>query len=377
MNLRRLRTLLVREMRATLRDPFTVACLVAVPIAALFAFGFVLATDVQGLTIGVHDASQSPASRRLLADLTATGAFVPRTYETTRALEDALVNGGIGVGIVVPPDFERGSAAAGARPAPEVQVLYDGAEAVLAGNSEAFLTALVRSSGATLARRPVGPAGARGATPGIAVVDRALFNPTLSGKPFMVSGTFGFVLSFLTVLITAVTIVNERLAGTFEQLQLTPATTLEILLGKLLPLGGVFAFDVVLMVLGAGFFLGVWPAGSAVLFVAISSAYVLTSLALGLLISATSATAMEAVQKTVLLSIPLVQLSGFSFPIASMPTPVQWLAEILPATHYIRVSRAIYVRGEGLVDLLPELGLLFVFGGLLVWAALRSLERRA
>jgi ABC-2 type transport system permease protein len=208
-------------------------------------------------------------------------------------------------------------------------------------------------------------------------VTRALFNPRLAGTPFMVAGTFGFVLSFLTVLITAVSIVNERLGGTFEQLQLTPATNFEILLGKLLPLGAVFALDVVIMLLAAGLVMGVWPAGSVLLFVGISSFYVLTSLALGLILSATSATAAEAVQKTVLTSIPLVQLSGFAFPIRNMPQPVQWLAEIFPATHYIRVSRAIYLRGEGFVELLPEIGALFLFGGLLVAIALRSLGKRA
>ena len=378
MSLRRLWTLIVREVRATLRDPFTMACLIAVPLAALLAFGFVLATDVKGLALGVYDGSQSPASRRLLSDLTATGAFVPKDYASRSALEAALVSGEIGVAMVLPPDLDR---SAGGRPGqarPEVQVLYDGAEAVLAGNSEAYLTALVTSAGGRLSTRPMGSAGSvpRPAAPGIAVVTHALYNAKLEGTPFMVAGTFGFVLSFLTVLITAVTIVNERLMGTFDQLQLTPATTLEILLGKLLPLGAVFAFDVVLMVLAGGFLLGVWPAGSVLLFIAISSAYVMTSLAMGLLLSATSATAMEAVQKTVLLSIPLVQLSGFSFPVRSMPMPIRWLAELLPATHYIRVSRAIYVRGEGFVALLPELGILFLLGGLLVLGALRSLERR-
>jgi len=209
------------------------------------------------------------------------------------------------------------------------------------------------------------------------VVRRAVFNPKLDGKPFMVAGTFGFVLSFLTTLITAVSIVNEKLQGTFEQLQVTPATSLEIFLGKVLPLGGVFALDVVLMVLAAGLLMGVWPNGSAVFFVGVSSFYVLTSLALGLIISATSSTAAEAVQKTVLTSIPLVQLSGFAFPIRNMPLPVQWFAELFPATHYIRVSRAIYLRGAGPFDLLPELALLLVFGALLVAFALRSIEVRS
>jgi ABC-2 type transport system permease protein len=209
------------------------------------------------------------------------------------------------------------------------------------------------------------------------VVSRALFNPTFDGRPFMVAGVFGFVLSFLTTLITAVAVVNERLGGTFDQLQLTPATNVEILLGKLLPMGGMFALDVVLMMLVAGFVLGVWPQGNAIFFVAVSSFYVLTSLAMGLYFSATSATAAEAVQKTVLASIPLVQISGFVFPPRSFPMPVQWVAELLPATHYIRVSRAIYLRGAGPLELLPELAMLLVLGALLVAVALRSLARRA
>jgi len=159
--------------------------------------------------------------------------------------------------------------------------------------------------------------------------------------------------------------------------KLTPASTLEILLGKLLPLGAVFAFDVVLMLLAAGFLMGVWPRGSALLFIAISSFYVLFSLALGLIFSATSATAAEAVQKTVLASIPTIQLSGFAFPIRSTPLPIQWFAELIPATHYIRVSRAIYLRGAGLTELLPEIAFLLVFGAILLALALRTLERRA
>ena len=379
MSWRRLRTLIVREVRATLRDPFTLTILIAVPLAALLAFSFVISTEVENLPLGVHDADASPASRRLVADLEASRSFVPRPYVTRASLEAALIGGEVGVGVVIPPDFERQlqEVPHGGR-RPEVQVLYDGAEAVLAGNSEAFLTALVTASGASISSRGLGAAlQVSGASARVRVVTRALFNPRLSGTPFMVAGTFGFVLSFLTVLITAVSIVNERLGGTFEQLQLTPATNLEILLGKLLPLGAVFALDVVIMLLAAGLVLGVWPAGSVLLFVGVSSFYVLTSLALGLILSATSATAAEAVQKTVLTSIPLVQLSGFAFPIRNMPRPVQWLAEIFPATHYIRVSRAIYLRGEGFFELLPELGALFLFGGLLVAIALRSLGKRA
>jgi ABC-2 type transport system permease protein len=121
----------------------------------------------------------------------------------------------------------------------------------------------------------------------------------------------------------------------------------------------------------------VWPQGSALLFIAISAFYVVFSLSLGLIFSATSATAAEAVQKTVLSSIPTIQLSGFAFPIRSMPRPLQWVTELIPATHYIRVSRAIYLRGAGVAELLPELAILVLFGAVLLTIALRTLERRA
>lgn len=382
---RRLRTLLVREARATLRDPFTMSALVAVPLAALVIFGFVLSTEVKGLRLGVHDASHSHVSRRFVSDLAANGTFVIQPYGSRAALDDALVAGAVSAGLVIPPDFARGIEAEAAAAPAELAVIYDGGETILAGNAEGFLRALVMETAMRAAARErdsqTAARRARFEAPppsrGVDLRARALFNPELDGVRFMVAGTFGFVLSFLTTLITAVSIVNERLMGTFEQLQVTPATSFEILLGKILPLGAVFTMDVMLMMLAGGFLLGVWPAGNAAFFVAVSSFYVLTSLAIGLVISATSATAAEAVQKSVMLSIPLVQLSGFAFPLRNMPTPVQWLAEVFPATHYIRISHAIYLRGEGPATLLPELGLLLVFGSALVLFAVRSMERRA
>jgi ABC-type multidrug transport system permease subunit len=383
MNRRRLWTLVRREVQATFRDPFTVTILVSVPIAALLLFGFILATDVKHLSLGLYDGARSASSRRLVADLAANGTFDITAYESPDAIGDALGSGAISVGVVIPADFDDDTRRSrpGAEP-PRVHVLYDGGEAALAGNAEAFANSLLQASAPTIGDQSRDPSrsvvpGAERAAGGIGVVSRAVFNPGLEGTPFMVAGTFGFVLSFLTTLITAVSIVNEKLAGTFEQLQVTPATSIEILLGKLLPLGAVFAFDVVLMVMIAGLVLHVWPEGSALLFVGVSAYYVLISLSLGLIFSATSATAAEAVQKTVLFSVPLVQLSGFLFPVRNMPTAVQWLSNVLPATHYIRISRAIYLRAEGPGSMLPDLLFLLVCGVGLIYYARRVIEARA
>lgn len=369
MSWRRLRTLLVREVRATLRDPFTVTILVAVPLVTLLLFSTIITTKVQGLALVVHDASGSAASRRLVAELGAQGTFDVRRAATREEVETAVRTGRASVAVVVPPDFDRRlAAAARGGPPAQVEAVYDGAESVLAGNVEGYLHAILADLASELGDAPAG---------GVAVATRALFNPTLDGTIFMVAGTYGFVLSFLTVLITAVSVVTERLTGTFDQLQVTPATSSEILLGKLLPLGAVFAFDVVLMALVAGVGFDVWPRGSLAFFLAVSVFYVLVSLAIGLVISATSSTASEAVQRSVLFSIPLIQLSGFAFPIRNMPVALQWVTEVFPATHYIRLTRAIYMRAAGPGVVWDDLLFILVSGVALFALAVRTLGARA
>jgi len=368
---------MLREVRATLRDPFTMFVMISVPLGSLLAFGFIVSTEVHGIQLGVFDGASSALSRRLVAELTANDTFDAVVFHSREEVDAAMIGGHIGAAVLIPADFERArlrSSSGGGEPA-EIQVYYDGAEPVLAGNAEASLRGIVLSALAETA--PGAASGAVVRSRGIDAVVRPVFNPTLDGRPYMVAGTFGFVLTFLTTLITAVSIVNERLTGTYEQLQLTPATPLEILLGKMVPLGAVFSFDLVLMMLVAGVFLGTWPEGSALLFWLVASFYVATSLALGLIFSATSATAAEAVQKTVLSSIPLIQLSGFIYPVRSMPEPIGWLAQLIPATHFIEVSRAIYLRGEGVLELWPELAIIGTMGAGLMFMALRTLESRS
>ena len=147
MSWRRLRTLIVREVRATLRDRFTLITLVAVPIIALLAFGFVLSTEVKHLRLGIVDGSASAASRRLVSELAASGTFDPIPFTSREAVERALVGGEISAALVIPPDLERGLAdrTQGGEVA-AVQVIYDGGETVLAGNADAFLRSLLGAS---------------------------------------------------------------------------------------------------------------------------------------------------------------------------------------------------------------------------------------
>ena len=207
---------------------------------------------------------------------------------------------------------------------------------------------------------------------------RALFNPTLDGTPFMVAGTYGFVLTFLTTLITAVSVVNERLAGTFDQLQVTPATSAEIVLGKILPLGAVFAGDVVLMLLVAGLVLGVWPLGNPIFFVLATVSYVLVSLVDGLDPLRDLGDGRGGRPEDGPLQHPAdlprrLHLPGPQhadrLPLASR--------RCCPATHYIRMRAPSICAARDRSQLLPELALLALFGAVLLLIAFRTVESRA
>ena len=227
MSLRRLRTLVRREVRATLRDPFTLGVLIAVPLRRAARLRLRPLDRGRG-----HDARRArreplgrepPAGRGARGQRARSGRGATRRARRSSA---ALVAGEISAALVIPPDFERDlrrARAGGARP--RCSVLYDGAEAVLAGNAEAFLAGHRRRHGRAArgerrrrARAPRRPA------PASTVVTRALFNPGSTARRSWWPAPSASCCSFLTTLITAVSIVNERLAGTFDQLQLTPAT---------------------------------------------------------------------------------------------------------------------------------------------------------
>ena len=239
-------------------------------------------------------------------------------------------------------------------------MLYDGAETVLAGNAEAFLGGLVAATARASWSRDVrrGDAAGRHPRPASGWCRRRSSTRALDGRPFMVAGTFGFVLS-LPHGADHRRLDRERAVS--GHLRPAPAHAGDArsrsCSASCCRWARVFAIDVVLMMLVAGFVLGVWPQGSALFFVLV--VVVLRAAcrsSLGLIFSATSATPAEAVQKTVLVEHSAGAALGLRVPDPrTCRRPIQWVAELFPATHYIRVSRAIYLRGAGPLELWPEL----------------------
>ena len=257
-------------------------------------------------------------------------------------------------------------------------LLLDASDTTLATSTEGFLTAIVRtfythtrldehhSLIETSAPRRSGV---------VTPVRRVLFNPTLSGTAYTLPGLLGMICLFLTVFITAIALVRERETGTLEQLLVTPVTSTEVVLGKILPFG-IVAMGAVIFCIGAGWLLfDLVPVGSTLLLLAVTPIFLLIGLAQGLVISSLARSSVDAVERSVLTMVPQMMLSDFLFR-QLLSQPFRTIGEIFPLTHYLRVTRGIYLKGQGFAELLAGNCGPFFFLALFVTLASRAIKKQ-
>jgi len=366
MNWRRLWAIVVKEMRQMRRDRITLAMIIGIPVMQLVLFGYAINLNLRGLSAAVADQAGTAGSRALVMDMLATGVIEPvAAAHTPQELMELLRRGEISVGVVVPPDFERRRL--DGREA--VQVLVDGSDTVVQG------------AALQLAQMPVdaSTAGMRtGANPTsvnpISVV--SFYNPERRSAVNIVPGLIGVILTMTMVLFTGVAIVRERERGNMELLLATPLSRSELMIGKVLPYA-VIGLVQTTVVLALGMWLFQVPVRGSVLDVYLASVLlILANLTLGLLISTKAQSQFQAMQMTFFVFLPSILLSGFMFPFAGMPTVVQWLAEVLPLTHFLRLIRGVMLRGAGLPELWPDVLALVVFTTVMMAAAILRFRKR-
>ena len=367
MKLGRLLAVMVKELRQLRRDRITLAMIVGIPVMQLVLFGYAINLNLRGLSAGVADMANTAGSRALVMDMVATGVIQPTlAANTPQQLMDALRRGEISVGVVVPPDFERRRI--GGREA--VQVLVDGSDTVVQGAAVQLAQMPLDNS-----RALANATGARETTPQQIVVV-SFYNPERRSAVNIVPGLIGVILTMTMVLFTGVSIVRERERGNMELLIATPITSSELMIGKVLPYVVIGLVQTTLVLL-----LGLWlfqvPVRGSVLDVYFASMLlIVANLALGLMISTLAKSQFQAMQMTFFAFLPSMLLSGFMFPFAGMPQPIQWFAEVLPLTHFLRLIRGIMLRGAGIVELWREVAALVVFTAVMMTAAILRFRKR-
>ena len=361
---RRVRSIAVKEVRHILRDPFTLAMALALPLMIVAFFGYVMDMDPREIRIMVSDRDNTRASRELAEVFSASGFF--RVFQAPAGLPLARILDGekAKAVLVIEKGFGRKVAlGSGAR----VQVLLDGADNSNAGVIMGYLAGVERLAGARLAG--LAP------EPPIRLETRFLYNPELNSRWFIVPGLFAFVIAILAVLLTALTVAREWETGSMELLLSTPVRPAEIVIGKLAPYFVLVSGAILLVYLMARLVLGVPFRGSHPLFLISCLLFLLPCLAQGLLISVAVRQQALAIQIGLVSSmLPAMVLSGFIFPIESMPAFFRYVTVILPPRWFVGVSRGIFLKNAGLIELALPLGVLSLLGLVLVGASIRRFK---
>ncbi len=341
--------ILRKEVIQLRRDRLTFGMILGIPALQLTLFGYAIDQDVRHIKAAVVDVSGSAIGRAIVAD--AESAQVVEIIEhvgSVAELEERLRTGKVSIGIVIPVDVER-RLADPTRAA--VQLLVDG--------SDPTILATARS----LARMPVivRPALGGNRAPPADIEVRAYYNPENRSEVFIVPGLLGVILTMTMVLFTSVAIVRERERGNFEFLITTPVRVAEILVGKIIPYVVIGYIQVSIILLLGRLLFRVPLRGSLGDLLIAAGLFIVATLTLGLLISTVAQSQFQAMQLTFFVFLPSILLSGFMFPFDGMPQAAQWIAELLPLTHFNRISRGIVLRGASLYELRAHLRPLLVF----------------
>lgn len=357
MKARQIFAVMVKELRQMARDRMTVAMMLGIPTLQLLLFGYAINLDVRNLPAAVADMADSGGSRALVQDLFATGVIQPVAgARTPQELQTLLRSGKIKIGIVIPPDYERRR--------------IDGREAmqVIVDGSDTSVQATARQ----LAQMPL---DGRSAPQGqISVLP--LYNPERRSAVNVVPGLIGVILTMTLVMFTAMAIVRERERGNLELLITTPVSSGELMIGKVLPYIGVGLVQTTVVLL-----LGVWlfkvPINGSLWGVyGAAMLLIVANLTLGLLVSTAAQTQFQAMQMAFFLFLPSILLSGFMFPFDGMPKAAQWIAEVLPLTHFVRLIRGVILRGANLLELWPDVLALLAFTVVVMSLAILRFRKR-
>jgi ABC-2 type transport system permease protein len=358
--------LALKELRQIRRDRRLTISLIVPPTLQVLLFGFALDSDVRNLQLGIVDESRTPESRELIAALTQNRTFqLAGSYATPTMLGEQLGAGRLDIGVVVPYDYAR--LRTRGRPAP-VQVLLNAANANTAQIAQGYVEGAVASLNRDLlGSRP----------PPVELRTAFLYNPGLVNAWYIVTGVFGTLIILNGSLVAAATMIREKERGTVEQLLMTPASALEVVTAKLVPLFILLMAMVGLVLVIARLVFGVPFRGNGLLVLLACACCVLTGIGLGTFVSTLARSANQTQLISFFINPPLAMLSGGLTPIEAMPKWVQPLTLFNPIAHFAKIARSVLVKGAGLEvvypNLLALLALASLFVGISAWRFRRQL----
>jgi ABC-2 type transport system permease protein len=369
--IRRIIALILKEFALILKDPKSRAVVIGPPLIQFFVFGYAATYDLKNVRYAVLDEDRSVISGELLARLDGSESFERvRTLTAGQQVAEVLDRRQARLVVHVGPQFSRDLQNGG--PA-VVQVIVDGRNSNTALIALGYIGTIVEQFNRQLAAAGITPM----AGPGVALVERAWFNPNLQSRWYIVSALGGIISMVVVMILTSLSVAREREFGTFDQLLVAPFTPAEILVGKSLP-GLCFGMvDALLFCLGAVFWYGVPFRGSLAALLLALACFVVTIVGVGLLVSSISKTMQQALMGSFVFMMPAVILSGFTTPIENMPEWLQTGTLLNPVRHIITALRLIFLQGADTAAVWPQLWPLLIMSAITLPTAGRLFRHRS
>jgi len=370
-SLRRLRALMRKEWIQVTRDALTLRFIILVPVMQLFLFGFAINTNPHNLPTGLLTVEHSKYERTIVAALQNSGYYAIRTLTSETEAERALAQGDVLFVVELPANFDR---SVDRGDVPSILIDADASDPSAVGNATAALSTI-----ASVLNRDLPPVMRSEPTnPAFQFVIHARYNPEQLTVLNIVPGLMCIVLMMSTLFMTTLSITKERERGTMENLLAMPVRPLEVMLAKIMPFVAIGYIQVLIILASSALFFDLPMRGSIPLLLVALGFFIAGNLALGITFSTVSANQMQAMQFAQLTLMPSFLLSGFMFPFRGMPVWAQYLGEVFPTTHAMRIVRGMLLKGNGLDDILPELWPLALFAlvviGIAVWFYRETLD---
>lgn len=365
-----------KEFAQFKRDPKMFGIILIAPVVQLILLGYAATLDVNTVHTIVYDQDKTVESRDFINQFESSGFFRINDFaDDYKEVEENLDQGKSILAVVIPRDFGE---KINRKETAVVQALFNGSDGNTASIAAGYTAKIAQTYSANLVRinmemngRKVMPVGK------IETELRVWYNPYLLTRYFMVPGIVGLLLSVITLILTSLAVVKEKEIGTLDQLVVTPIKSYELIIGKLIPFI-ILGFIAVIIVLTAMTYIFDIPVRGSLSFLFLSSfLYILSTLGLGLFVSTISKTQQQAMMIAIFaIMMPMVYLSGFTFPIENMPEPIQAISYIIPLRYFITIIRGVILKGLGFSELWLEALVLLVMGAaILLMSSLRFRKR--
>lgn len=371
-----LKIFLVKEFLQFIRDPKMFMVVIIAPVIQLIFLGYAANRDIKNVQTAVFDRDRSESSREFVRNFEKSGYFSMDYYVSDyNELSRLIDNGKAITGIVIPENFEKDL---NTRVTAKVQFIIDGSDGNKASIAAGYIQNIASAFSNNIAVENIGKAGIKTSIAGtIEPVSRIWYNADLSTRNYMLPGIVGLILIIITTNLSSLAIVKEREIGTLEQLIVTPVKPYQIILGKLIPFAilGIVSMTLVLSVMT--FWFGIYVKGSLIFLFVSSFIFMLSTLGLGLFVSTISRTQQQAmITAAFLVIMPMIFLSGFSFPVENMPVIIQYVTYLIPLKYFLVIIRGIVLKGLGLSELWIECTVLLSMGiFILISSSLRFRKR--